>query len=179
MLLGSKVGAGSIGGGGPGPHGDQVRPADTSPGRSCTLPSWRLMANTDRPCVPRGRSSFSGQGYRGRAHLPRGQVWGYDQVLGGCLCESGGSFARQASWAAPSALAVAFAAVSFSLHSCLLPASPFCISPSDPVSTQPSVFRQDRQSSTQDFQSSPWTTESGPQSVAYFQAFPSASKCAA
>ena len=60
--LGSKAGAGSVGGGGPGPHGDQVRHADTSPGHSCTLPSWRLMANADCPCVPRGRSSFSDQG---------------------------------------------------------------------------------------------------------------------
>ena len=131
------------------------------------------------------------RGYRGRAHLLRRQVWGYDQVLGRVLvCVRwklhtagilGLPFRPGSSCQWPCLRAVAFATVIFSLHSCLLPASPFCISPSDPVSTQPSVtvFRQDRQSSTQDFQSSPWTTESGPQSVAYFQAFPSASKCAA
>ena len=45
------------------------------------------------------------RGYRGRAHLLRRQVWGYDQVLGRVLV-SGGSFTRQASWASPSALAL-------------------------------------------------------------------------
>ena len=148
------------------------------------------MANADCPCVPRGRSSFSDQGIPWAS--PPSEAAGVglrsSPWEGACVRWKlhtagilGLPFRPGSSCQWPCLRAVAFATVIFSLHSCLLPASPFCISPSDPVSTQPSVtvFRQDRESSTQDFQSSPWTTESGPQSVAYFQAFPSASKCAA
>ena len=142
----AKRGLGRSGGGESGPHGDQVRPTDTSSGHSCTLPSWRLMSNADRPRVPRAACPSRTRAYRGRARILRAQLWAYVKSLGECLRVSGGRFTLQAPWASPSALAfsgqshclraVAFAASRpLSPHSCLLPASPFCISPSDPVST--------------------------------------------
>lgn len=77
----AKVGLGQSGGGRPGPLGDQVRPADTSSGRSCTLPSWQLMSNANRPHVSRAARPSRTRAYRGRAHILRAAVVGLCQVL--------------------------------------------------------------------------------------------------
>ena len=81
----AKRGLGRSSGGGPGPHGDQVRPAGTSSGRSCTLPSWRLMSNADRPRVPRAARPSRTRAYRGRARMLRAAVVGLCHVLGRVL----------------------------------------------------------------------------------------------
>ena len=81
----AKRGLGRSGGGEPGLRGDQVRPADTSSGRSCTLPSWSLMSNADRPRVPRAAPPARTRAYRGRARILRAAVVGLCQVLGRVL----------------------------------------------------------------------------------------------
>ena len=142
----AKRGLGRSSGGGPGPHGDQVRPADTSSGCSCTLPSWRLMSNADRPRVPRAARPSRTRAYRGRARILRAAVVGLCHVLGRVLVRVwwklhtagvlGRPFCPGFSCQSHCLRALAFSASRpLSPHSCLLPAFPFCISPSEPVST--------------------------------------------
>lgn len=177
---GKKRGLGRSGEGGQGPCRDQGRPTDTSSGRRCNLPSWRLISNADHPLVSRGHSTLLAQGIAWGSPYSKGGSCGvmirsFEGVLV-CLMESAHpltSWDPRLGFCLPVALPACCrfcTLVPSHLHHCVLPVSAFVISL--PL-TQPShshcYFLRAGQAillSTQKLQTSPWTTESGPRSVA-------------